>query len=298
PPLAQLPNPPSPDPSTILTADDVQKLLQRAAGASASSDGIIAIVDRGGRILGVRMEAGVAPNIPSDPTLLTFAVDGAVAEARTGAFFGNDQAPLTSRTIQFISQSTITQREVESNPNITDPNSPFRGPGFVAPIGVGGHFPPGVQFTPQVDLFGIEHTNRDTLFNPGADNILGTADDIPLPNRFNIASQFIPATIPPELQLTPPVSYGTASGLAPDAVPRGIGTLPGGIPIYKNQDGALNLVGGIGVFFPGKTGLATEENSALSINFDRSRRDRSMEAEYMAFAAVGGAGMIGSLAGG
>src|SRR5205823_1851027 len=72
---------------------------------------------------------------------------------------------------------------------------------------------------------------------------------------------------------------------------------PGGIPIYKNQDGALNLVGGIGVFFPGKTGLATEENSALSINFDPSRRDRSTEAEYMAFAAVGGAGMIGTLAG-
>src|SRR5205807_3410956 len=136
--------------------------LQRAAGASASNDGIIAIVDRGGRILGVRMEGGVAPNLPNDPTLLTFAVDGAVAEARTGAFFGNDQAPLTSRTIRFISQTTIQQREVDSNPNIADPNSTTRGPGFVAPIGIGGHFPPGVAFTPQVDLFAIEHTNRDS----------------------------------------------------------------------------------------------------------------------------------------
>ena len=32
----------------------------------------------------------------------------------------NDQAPLTSRTVRFISQSTVTQREVESNPNIAN----------------------------------------------------------------------------------------------------------------------------------------------------------------------------------
>ena len=52
----------------------------------------------------------------NDPNNLIFAVDGALAEARTGAFFANDQAPLTSRTIQNISQSTITQREVQSEP--------------------------------------------------------------------------------------------------------------------------------------------------------------------------------------
>ena len=68
-----------------------------------------------------------------DPEKLTFAIDGAVAEARTGAFFANNQAPLTSRTIQFISQTTITQREVDSDPNVPDPNSAQRGPGFVAP---------------------------------------------------------------------------------------------------------------------------------------------------------------------
>jgi uncharacterized protein GlcG (DUF336 family) len=53
-------------------------------------------------------------------------------------------------------------------------------------------------------------------------------------------------------------------------------------------------VGGIGVFFPGKTGFATEENSSLSVTYDPSRRDRSLEAEYMAFAAVGGAPLIGA----
>ena len=84
----------------------------------------------------------------------------------TGAFFASNQAPLTSRTIQDISQSTITEREVDSNPNITDPNSTVRGPGFVAPVGVNGHFPPNVASTPQGDLFEIEHTNRDGTFAP------------------------------------------------------------------------------------------------------------------------------------
>ena len=57
---------------------EVDILLQRAAAATASDDGIIAVVDRGGRILGVRVEAGVSPTITGNPDLLTFAVDGAV----------------------------------------------------------------------------------------------------------------------------------------------------------------------------------------------------------------------------
>src|SRR5947199_267089 len=132
------------------------------------------ITDRNGRILGVRVESGVDPNITGNVNNLVFAVDGAYSLALTGAYFGNNQAPLTSRTIQFISQSTITQREVNSNPNITDPNSTARGPGFVAPVGIKGHFPPGVPFTPQVDLFEIEHTNRDSSYAIGPDGILGT----------------------------------------------------------------------------------------------------------------------------
>ncbi|MCI0700186.1 MAG: hypothetical protein L0241_03765, partial [Planctomycetia bacterium] len=46
-----------------ITAVEVDILLQRAAAASASSDAIIAIVDRNGRILGVRVEGGVSPAI-------------------------------------------------------------------------------------------------------------------------------------------------------------------------------------------------------------------------------------------
>jgi uncharacterized protein GlcG (DUF336 family) len=277
------------DAATIAAAQ-VQQLLDRASAATPSQDAIIAIVDRNGRILGVRVENGVSPNILNNPALLTFAIDGAVAKARTGAFFGNAGAPLTSRTIQFISQSTITEREVDSIPSITDPNSPLRGPGFVAPVGIKAHFPPNVPNTPQVDLFQIEGTNRDTTANPGPDQIIGTADDIPLAQRFNID----PAFVPPGQSLFPPISYGRASGLQPQAEGRGIATLPGGMPIYlPDANGNPAVVGGIGVFFPGKTGFATEENSALSTTFDPTKPDRSLEAEYIAFAALGGAPALG-----
>src|SRR5437879_5050739 len=94
-----------------LTPSEVKALLDRASGASSSRDAIIAVVDRGGHILGVRVEDGVSPTITGNVANLTFAIDGAVAEARTAAFFANDNAPLTSRTIQDISQSTMTQRE-------------------------------------------------------------------------------------------------------------------------------------------------------------------------------------------
>lgn len=264
----------------LLTASEVELLLTRASAASSSNDAIIAIVDRNGRLLGLRVEAGVNPAITNNNNALVFAVDGALAKARTAAFFANNGAPLTSRTVQFISQTTITQREVESYPSIPDANSDLRGPGFVAPVGIKGHFPPNVPFTPQVDLFAIEHTNRDSILHPGADGLKGTADDQLLRGRFDID----PAFVPDGQGLFPPESYGRISGLQPDAQSRGIATLPGGIPLFK--DGTL--VGGIGVFFPGRTGFATEENSSLSATFDPTKPDRSLEAEFIAFAAAGG----------
>ena len=101
-----------------------------------------------------------------------------------------------------------------------------------------------------------------------------------LPERFNIDPAFVPAG----QSLVPPDSYGFLSGLLPGAQNRGVATLPGGIPIFKNGQ----VVGGIGVFFPGKTGYATEENSSLSTTYNPALPDRSLEAEWMAFAAVGG----------
>jgi len=285
----------------VLNQTDVDYLLQRAAAATASDDAIIAIVDRNGVLLGLRIEGGVDPAITSNPDLLVYAVDGALAKARTAAFFGNNQAPLTSRTVQFISQTTMTQREIEAYPSITDPNSTMRGPGFVAPVGLAGHFPPNIKYTPQVDLFAIEHTNRDSIVGPGPDRIKGTPDDVTYNARFNINPAFLGAGV----TLESPESYGMISGYQPGAQSRGLATLPGGIPIYKPSETAPNpprMVGGIGVFFPGKTGFATEENSALSTMFDPSKPDRSFEAEYIAYAALGGVrggievGALGSVA--
>jgi uncharacterized protein GlcG (DUF336 family) len=294
---------PTPAVSDNLSTTDVQTLLNRAARATASDNAIVAVVDRGGNVLGVRVEANVSKTITSNPTLLTFAIDGAISEARTGAFFANNQAPLTSRTIQDISQSTMTQREIQSNPDITDPNSPLEGPGFVAPIGKKGHFPARVMFTPQVDLAQIEQTNRDSIISIGQSGVMGGPGEVVLPNRFNVPSQFIPPgdqSQPAGFQLSdptatpdnPPESYGLISGLDPTAQSRGVGTLPGGIPIYKSTAAAPNgaLVGGIGVFFPGTTGFATEENSALNDAgfYNPKKPDLSEEAEYIAFVAAGG----------
>jgi len=284
--------------SAMLTAADVEALLSRAAAASASEDYIIAVVDRGGRILGVRAEAGVvvdyAVGTPGERTEdFVFAVDGAVAKARAAAFFANNAAPLTSRTVRFISQSTITQREVESNPNITSLASTIRGPGFVAPVGLGGHFPPDIAHTPPVDLFAIEHTNRDSLLHAGLDAIVGTADDMMLPERFG--ADFLPG-----MSIEAPESYGVTSGRFVEARPRGIATLPGGIPLYKADPmtGIVSLVGGIGVFFPGPDGFATHEQSFVAgvgqTSFDRTNAPRVLEAEWIAFAAACGSSGAGA----
>jgi uncharacterized protein GlcG (DUF336 family) len=298
--LLPIGTPAAPEP-TLSTAD-VQTLLARAAAATASDNAIVAVVDRGGNILGVRVEGNVSPAITGNTEKLVFSIDGAVAEARTGAFFANDQAPLTSRTVQDIAQSTVTQQEVESDPNVPDPNSTALGPGLVAPIGLKGHFPPRVPFTPQVDLFDIETTNRDSLVQAGTTGTKATSI-ISLASRFNVPLQFLPSTAQPftagAQKNDPsafhadnaPESYGFASGILPTAQSRGIGTLPGGIPLFKNG----HLVGGIGVFFPGTTGFATEENSDLNDAgfFNPLKPDKALEAEFVAFVAAGGSSGAG-----
>lgn len=273
-----------------LSAAEVDALLDRATQVTDRNDAIIAIVDRGGQILGVQVEDDVLTNIPDADTLV-FAIDGAIAKARTAAFFSNDQAALTSRTVRFISQTTITEREVNSNPNSSDQS--IRGPGFVAPVGLGGHFPPDVMYTPHVDLFAIEHSNRDSILHPGPDRIRQTAtvdddgnptaasgDDIFLGTRFGAdfeAGQEVPA----------PESYGLVSGMLTNAQSRGIATLPGGVPLYKaDADGVQRLVGGIGVFFPGDDGYASFEQGFVAgvgqTTAERLNAPLVLEAEYTA----------------
>jgi uncharacterized protein GlcG (DUF336 family) len=110
-----------------LTASDVTALVQAAAQAADPNTMVIAVVDRSGNILGVYRK-------PSAPALATgnfsAQVDTnelAVSLARTAAFFSNDQAPLSSRTVRFLSEI---------------------------------HFPPGIANTPNAPLYGIENTNR------------------------------------------------------------------------------------------------------------------------------------------
>lgn len=277
----------------LLEPADISALLQRAAMATTSEDAIIAVVDRSGRILGVRTEAGVVAAFAGRDAELAFAIDGAVAKARTAAFFSSNQAPLTSRTVRFISQSTVTQREVEANPNIADLASPLRGPGLVAPIGVGAHFPPEIPFTPEVDLFAIEQQSRDSATIPGPDGIGGTADDLTIDYRFNVNPNSVPDVAKPFMQ-TFPESYGTQSGEFPTHQARGIGTLPGGVPLYKNG----HLVGGIGVFFPGPDGFASYEQDFVHAdlrpsgepqsNDDRLNAPLVLESEFIAFFTASG----------
>jgi uncharacterized protein GlcG (DUF336 family) len=238
-----------------LTVADVETLLDRASAATPSTDAIIAVVDRTGAILGVRTESDFAG---MTATQLAFAIDGAVAKARTGAFFSNGQAILTSRTVSHISQSTITQREMQANPASADPTT--LGPGYVAPVGIGGEFPPGILRQPLVDLFAIEHTNRVSVFTG-----VGGTEVI---NRD---------------------SYGEQSGEAPGTTSRGIATLPGGLGIYSA--GTDELIGGIGIFFPGQPGTAqfgtaTFEQafvaSASQTRTNRLNAPKALEAEAIA----------------
>jgi uncharacterized protein GlcG (DUF336 family) len=119
----------APPPATVqsLTAADVTALTQAAAQAADANTMVIAVVDRSGNVLGVYRK-------PSAPSLaagnFSAQVDSnelAVSLARTAAFFSNDQAPLSSRTVRFIS---------------------------------GIHFPPGIANTLNAPLYGIENTNR------------------------------------------------------------------------------------------------------------------------------------------
>jgi len=292
-----------------LTALEVETLLKRASIATKSQDAIIAIVDRRGQILGVRVEQDVKDKFAGRDKDLVFAIDGAVAKARTAAFFSNTEAPLTSRTIRFISQSTMPQRVVESNPNITDKESSKRGPGFVAPIGVGGHFPPEVRNTPLVDLLQIEHQSRDSSIHPGPDGIKGFGgDDITLSNRFNVNPAFVANKAQDYMKLFPE-SYGLQSGMFTTAQSRGIATLPGGVPLYRQLDldpgpgvtPAAVLVGGVGVFFPGKDGTAIfeqgfkhqdrrllEDNLPPQKEIERLNAPKVLEAEFIAYFTAGG----------
>src|SRR5271169_1737106 len=90
-------NPPAA--TETLSQADVQMVVQAAATAAQSDAMAIAIVDRLGRILAVYVGPAAPATSPGNFGAAIPTADLAVALARTGAFFSNDQAPLSSRTV-------------------------------------------------------------------------------------------------------------------------------------------------------------------------------------------------------
>jgi uncharacterized protein GlcG (DUF336 family) len=105
-----------------LAANEVEAIVRAAAKALPDPTMTIAVVDRAGRVLALYEKSGAAG---SNRNL-------AIGVARSAAFFSHNQAPLSSRTVRFIS---------------------------------GIHFPPGITNTPSAALYGIENTNRGCDFN-------------------------------------------------------------------------------------------------------------------------------------
>jgi uncharacterized protein GlcG (DUF336 family) len=117
--------------NNILTAIEVQSIAT-AAAASVNVPLVIAISDRRGVILAVYQTTGAPATATSNFGKTVPADEEAAALARTAAFFSNDQAPLSSRTVRFISSI---------------------------------HFAPGISDTASGPLYGIENTNRGCSFN-------------------------------------------------------------------------------------------------------------------------------------
>ncbi|HEX7807913.1 MAG TPA: heme-binding protein, partial [Thermoanaerobaculia bacterium] len=110
------------DGAASLAASEVDAIVRAAARAINDDTMTIAVVDRAGRPLALYRKPSANP--AND--------DAAVGVARTAAFFSHNMAPLSSRTVRFIS---------------------------------GIHFPPGITNTPSAALYGIENTNRGCDFN-------------------------------------------------------------------------------------------------------------------------------------
>lgn len=192
------------DPPPVLTAADVDSVVQKAAASVNSEALVIAVTDRQGDILAVYRKPAAPANATANFGAQADANEVAIALARTASFFSNNQAPLSSRTVRFIS---------------------------------GIHFPPGIPFTGNAALYGIENTNRGCPFN--ADYLPGQA-------------------VPPARSLDGSQNgLGILTGKADlnDSDPTAVN--PGGVPLFKQ--GAV--VGGVGVVGPS---AAVAEYAAFS----------------------------------
>ena len=114
PPVRKEPRP-KPDP-VVLASSDVAAVVEAAASSVNSDAMVIAVTDRQGDILAVYQKPSAPAMSAANFGAQADTREVAVALARTASFFSNDQAPLSSRTVRYIS---------------------------------GIHFPPGIDYTSQ-----------------------------------------------------------------------------------------------------------------------------------------------------
>lgn len=177
------------DPS-ILSFADVQAVVENAAKSVNSTSLVIAVTDRQGNLLALFREPDAPATAAANFGVAADASELAMALARTASFLSNDQAPLSSRTVRFISAI---------------------------------HFPPGIPYTGNGPLYGIENTNRGCGFNV----------------------QFAPGgVVPPARSINgAQPGLGIQTGKADLLDSNSSAVNPGGVPLFKQ--GAL--VGGVGV---------------------------------------------------
>jgi uncharacterized protein GlcG (DUF336 family) len=202
--------------SPAVSSVEVNLIVESAVKALNSDSYAIAVVDRGGDVLAVWLKPGASMEMG----------EKALSLARTGAFFSNDQAPLSSRTVRYIS---------------------------------GIHFPPGTPFQPNAALYGIENTNRGCSLN--ADFNAGKF----VPRAKSLAAFLSDAGITPGPPLVCDATDQSGCGVGIstgkftgnfvngklvnipdkeflDQVPQQVDG--GGIPIFKS----CHVVGGVGVY--------------------------------------------------